>query len=74
MFVPLIRSFLQLIADMLTKCTTTNEIGEEVGEVVRDDTCISVIQSLQLCKAKVDGSEVARFLNRTSILNKYVVQ
>lgn len=29
----------------------------------------SVIQSLQLCKAKVDGSEVARFLNRTSILN-----
>lgn len=39
MFVPLIRSFLQLIADMLTKCTTTNEIGEEVGEVVRD-TCI----------------------------------
>ena len=68
MFVPLVRSFLQLIADMLTKCTTTNEIGEEVGEVVRD-TCISVIQSLQLCKAKVDGSEVARFLNRTSILN-----
>jgi hypothetical protein len=52
-----------------------NEIGEEVVEVVIvRDTCISVIQSLQLGKAKVDGSEVARFLNRTPILNWYVVQ
>jgi hypothetical protein len=50
-----------------------NEIGEEVVEVVIvRDTCISVIQSLQLGKAKV--SEVARFLNRTPILNWYVVQ
>ena len=52
-----------------------NEIEEEVVEVaIVHDTCTSVNQSLQLCKAKVDGSKVARFLNQTPILNLYVVQ
>lgn len=43
-----------------------NEIGEEVVEVtIVHNTCTSVNQSLQLCKAKVDGSKVAHSLNRT---------